>query len=175
MAESTAIATEYGYCRILDQKKDVITVAAETSTEATTKTTLTSAESAEFDVTGAADAAGELDAPGALTYGLVFLCWTFLHSPLALALVATGDGVAFALTYVGVVVIVGRLVPQRLQSTGQTVTQTFGWGVGAIIGPSLGGFVFGRVGAPALFAGAAALCLGGALWVWFVLAGTEHA
>jgi len=112
---------------------------------------------------------------GALAYGLVFLCWAFLHSPLALALVATGDGVAFALTYVGVVVIVGRLVPQRLQSTGQTVTQTFGWGIGAIIGPSLGGFVFGRVGAPALFAGAAALCLGGALWVWFVLAGTEHA
>ena len=112
---------------------------------------------------------------GALTYGLVFLCWTFIHSPLALALVATGDGVAFALSYVGVVVIVGRLVPQRLQSTGQTVTQTFGWGIGAIIGPSLGGFVFGRVGAPALFAGAAALCLGGALWVWFVLAGTEHA
>ena len=112
---------------------------------------------------------------GALAYGLVFLCWAFLHSPLALALVATGDGVAFALTYVGVVVIVGRLVPQSLQSTGQTVTQTFGWGIGATIGPSLGGFVFGRVGAPALFAGAAALCLGGALWVWFVLADTEHA
>ena len=112
---------------------------------------------------------------GALGYGLVFACWAFLHSPLALALVATGDGVAFALTYVGVVVIVGRLVPPRLQSTGQTVTQTFGWGGGAIIGPSLGGFVFSQVGAPVLFAGAAALCLGGALWVWFVLAGTEHA
>ena len=112
---------------------------------------------------------------GALTYGLVFLCWTFLHSPLALALVATGDGVAFALSYVGVVVIVGRLVPRRLQSTGQTVTQTFGWGIGAIVGPSLGGFVFGSVGAPALFAGAAALCVGGALWVWLALAGTEQA
>ena len=112
---------------------------------------------------------------GALTYGVVFLCWSFMHSPLALALAATGDGVAFALMYVGVVLIVGRLVPRRLLSTGQTVTQTFGWGLGAVIGPSLGGFVFGRLGAPALFGGSAALCLGGALWVWFVLAGTEHA
>jgi PPP family 3-phenylpropionic acid transporter len=112
---------------------------------------------------------------GALVYGLVFLCWTFLHSPLALALVATGDGVAFALSYVGVVVIVGRLVPRRLLATGQVVTQTFGWSIGAIVGPSVGGFVFARLGAPALFAGAAALCLGGALWVWFVLAGTEQA
>ena len=43
-------------------------MAAETSTQAPTKTTLTSAESAEFDVTGAADAAGELDALGALDF-----------------------------------------------------------------------------------------------------------
>jgi MFS family permease len=112
---------------------------------------------------------------GALAYGLVFLCWSFLHSPLALALVATGEGVAFALSYVGVVVIVGRLVPRRLLSTGQAVTQTFGWSIGAIVGPSLGGFVFARLGAPVLFAAAAALCLGGALWVWLALAGTEQA
>ena len=58
----------YGYCHIVDQKKDVITVAAETSTQAPTKTTRTSAESAEFDITGATDAAGELDAVGALDF-----------------------------------------------------------------------------------------------------------
>ena len=104
----------------------------------------------------------------------MFLAWSFLHSPLALALVATGDGVAFALTYVGVVVIVGRLVPRRLLSTGQTITQTVGWGVGAVVGPSIGGLVFARLGAPALFGGAAALCLGGGAWVWFALAGTER-
>jgi MFS family permease len=111
---------------------------------------------------------------GSLAYGLVFLAWSFLHSPLALALVAAGDGVAFALTYVGVVVVVGRLVPRRLLSTGQTVTQTVGWGVGAVVGPSIGGLVFARLGAPALFGGAAALCLGGGAWVWFALAGTER-
>jgi PPP family 3-phenylpropionic acid transporter len=111
---------------------------------------------------------------GALCYAVVFLCWTLSGSPLALALVATGDGVAFALVYVGVVVIVGRLVPRRLLSTGQAVTQTFGWSLGAIVGPSIGGFVYARLGAPVLFAGAAALCAGGAAWVWFVLAGVEQ-
>ena len=75
----------------------------------------------------------------------------------------------------GVVVIVGRLVLRRPLSTGQAVTQTFGWSIGAILGPSIGGFVFARLAAPALFAAAAALCLGGALWVWLVLAGTEQA
>jgi hypothetical protein len=50
------------------QKKDVITVAAETSPQAPTKTRRTSAESAEFDLAGATDAAGELDAVGALDF-----------------------------------------------------------------------------------------------------------
>ena len=31
-----------------------------------------------------------------------------------------------------------------------------------------------RLGAAALFGGAAALCLGGAAWVWFALAGAER-
>jgi polyhydroxyalkanoate synthase len=45
----------------------VITVAAKTSPKAPTKK-VTSPESAEFDVTGATDAAGELDAAGALEF-----------------------------------------------------------------------------------------------------------
>ncbi len=72
--------------------------------------------------------------------------------------------------------IVGRLVPRRLLSTGQAVTQTFGWSIGAIVGP-VGRRVRLR---PPRRAGAvrrrsAALCLGGALWVWLALAGTEQA
>ena len=59
---------EYGYCHIVDQKKDVITVPTETSAQAPTKTTRTAAESAEIDLSGATDAAGELDAVGALDF-----------------------------------------------------------------------------------------------------------
>ncbi len=43
-------------------------MAAETSTQAPVKSARVSAESADFDLGGAADAAGELDAPGALDF-----------------------------------------------------------------------------------------------------------
>jgi MFS transporter, PPP family, 3-phenylpropionic acid transporter len=111
---------------------------------------------------------------GAVAYVLVFVVWSFARSPVVVALVATLDGVAFALLYVGVVVIVGRLVPRHLLSTGQAVTQTAGWSLGPIIGSSLGGIVYARLGAPALFAGAAVLTLGGAAVVWVALAEVER-
>jgi PPP family 3-phenylpropionic acid transporter len=110
-----------------------------------------------------------LYATGALVYALVFLSWAFIRDPLVLALVASVDGVAFAFVYVGVVVIVGHLVPERLLATGQSLAQLFGWSVTPIIGASVGGFVFARLGAPALFGGASALCVAGASLVWLVL------
>lgn len=106
---------------------------------------------------------------GALVYALVFASWTVIRDPLALALVASVDGIAFAFVYVGVVVIVGQLVPARLLATGQSLAQLFGWNVTPVIGASLGGIVFARLGAPALFGAAAALCVAGAALVWLVL------
>ena len=79
---------------------------------------------------------------GALVYALVFLVWTFVRSPLVITLVASADGVAFALVYTGVVVIVGRLVPEHLGSTGQALAQTVNWNVAPIVGAALGGVVF---------------------------------
>ena len=46
--------------------------------------------------------------------------------------------------------------------------------VAPIAGGALGGVVYARLGAPALFAGSAALCVVGAAVVWAVLGGTEH-
>lgn len=106
---------------------------------------------------------------GALVYGLVFLAWVFIRDPVLITLVASADGIAFALIYTGVVVIVGQIVPRRLGSTGQTLAQTLGWEVAPIVGASLGGVVFARLGAPTLFAGCAALAAAGAGLVWQVL------
>ncbi len=106
---------------------------------------------------------------GALVYALVFLVWTFVRSPLVITLVASADGVAFALVYTGVVVITGRLVPERLSSTGQALAQTVNWNVAPIVGAALGGVVFARLGAPVLFAGAAVLAVAGAAVVWLAL------
>jgi MFS family permease len=111
---------------------------------------------------------------GALVYAAVFFVWTFVRDPLTITLVASADGVAFALAYTGVVVIVGKLVPARLASTGQALGWVVGGNIAPIAGGVLGGVVFARLGAPALFAGSAALCVVGAAVVWTVLGGTEH-
>ena len=111
---------------------------------------------------------------GALVYAAVFLAWTFVRGPLTITLVASADGVAFALAYTGVVVIVGKLVPARLASTGQALAWVVAGNMAPIFGGALGGVVFARLGAPALFAGSAALCVVGAAVVWIVLSGTEH-
>ena len=111
---------------------------------------------------------------GALVYAAVFLAWTFVRDPLTITLVASADGVAFALAYTGVVVIVGKLVPARLASTGQALAWVVAGNMAPIFGGALGGVVFARLGAPWLFAGCAALCVVGAAVVWAVLGGTEH-
>jgi PPP family 3-phenylpropionic acid transporter len=111
---------------------------------------------------------------GVTIYAVVFFIWSQVGNALAIALVASLEGIGFALVYVGVVVIVGRLVPPQLGSTGQALAQTFGWNVAPIAGTSIGGVVFARLGAPWLFGGCAALTMVGAAIVWFVLAGTEH-
>jgi PPP family 3-phenylpropionic acid transporter len=111
---------------------------------------------------------------GALVYAAVFLAWTFVRDPLTITLVASADGVAFALAYTSVVVIVGKLVPARLASTGQALAWVVTGNMAPIFGGALGGVVFARLGAPWLFAGCAALCVVGAAVVWAVLGGTEH-
>jgi len=111
---------------------------------------------------------------GALVYAAVFLTWSFVRDPLTITLVAAADGAAFALAYTGVVVIVGKLVPARLASTGQALGSVVAGNVAPIAGGALGGVVYARLGAPALFAGSAALCVVGAAVVWAVLGGTEH-
>jgi predicted MFS family arabinose efflux permease len=42
-------------------------------------------------------------------------------------------------------------------------------GVGPVVGPAIGGFVYVHLGPPALFAGAAAAACGAALIAWWAL------
>jgi PPP family 3-phenylpropionic acid transporter len=112
---------------------------------------------------------------GALVYALVFLAWVFIRDPVLITLVASADGIAFALIYTGVVVIVGQIVPRHLGSTGQALAQTLGWEVAPIIGATLGGVVFARLGAPTLFAGCATFAAAGAGLVWLVLRDSPQA
>jgi PPP family 3-phenylpropionic acid transporter len=106
---------------------------------------------------------------GCLIYGLGFLAWGSISDPTVLSVLTIFEGVAFSLLFTTGVVIVGRLLPQSLYSTGNSVAQMAGFGVGPIVGAGVGGFVYQRLGAPVLYAGASALALSAAVVAWFAL------
>ncbi len=106
---------------------------------------------------------------GCVAYAGVFTAWALVRDPLAVSLLNIFEGGGFALLYVGGVVVVGRMVPPELRATGQSLIQMTQFGLGSVLGASIGGFVFGRLGPPALFAGGALLALVAAVVVWVTL------
>ncbi len=112
---------------------------------------------------------------GAVAYIGVFVALASLRSPVGMAIVFTGEGIGFGLVYVSTVVIVDNLVPPALRATGQGLRQTFQFGIAPVVGSAVGGYVYSRFGAPALFLSAAAVAVGGTVLSWIALAGSEFA
>ncbi len=110
---------------------------------------------------------------GAVVYVALFTAWALIPDPTVLALVASFEGIAFALVYVSQVVLVGRLVPAALRATGQSLFSGIVRSAAPVVGSLAGGLVYDRLGPPALFAGCAALTAVGTVVVWFVLAGLD--
>ncbi len=110
---------------------------------------------------------------GAAVYGLAFLLWGLVTSPVAISLLTVFEGCGFALLFTSSVLIVGRLLPPTLYSTGQSLSSTVGFGLGPIIGGAVGGWVFEHIGAEALYLGASVLALIGGTIVWFTLSGPQ--
>jgi MFS transporter, PPP family, 3-phenylpropionic acid transporter len=111
-----------------------------------------------------------LYATGCGIYVLMMIGWALVANPTVVALIKMGGGAGFGLMYAALVVATGRLMPGKLQNTGQALMQMSTMGIGPILGSAVGGVVFQRLGAPALFAGAAALVAVGAGVVWRALA-----
>jgi MFS transporter, PPP family, 3-phenylpropionic acid transporter len=103
-----------------------------------------------------------LYAAGCAVYALAFILWGSISDPRILAVLTVFEGMAFALLFTTGVVIVGRLVPSTLYSTGNSISQMVAFGLGPILGAGIGGFVYQRVGAFALFASASLLALAAA-------------
>jgi PPP family 3-phenylpropionic acid transporter len=106
---------------------------------------------------------------GCATYVSVFLVWSVADNVVVVSLLGALEGVGFALTYTSVVIIVGRLVPERLQATGQAVRLMVASGLAPILGALAGGIVFARLGPPTLFVCAAGLVVIGAAIAWAAL------
>lgn len=103
---------------------------------------------------------------GAGVYVVASLAWAALTAPLAVTVVKIAIGVGFGLTYVTFVVMTGRLVPERLRNTGQTLMQMCTQGLAPVVGSLAGGIVYQHVGPTQLFLGSALGIVSGIAVVW---------
>ena len=106
---------------------------------------------------------------GCAIYATGFMLWGAVSDPTILSVLTVFEGVGFSLLFTTGVVIVGRLLPSTLYSTGNSIQQMVGFGIGPIVGAGLGGVVFERFGSGVLFAGASAAALSAAVVAWFAL------
>jgi PPP family 3-phenylpropionic acid transporter len=97
---------------------------------------------------------------GCAVYATGFLLWGLISNPTIVSALTAFEGAGFALLFTSSVVIVGRLVPPRLHSTGQSIASTVAFGVSPILGGAIGGVVYQQVGPVILYVGASLLVLG---------------
>ena len=109
---------------------------------------------------------------GALVYVVAFALWGVVNNPRVISVLTVFEGVGFAFLFTSGVVIVGKLVPKELYSTGQSLSGMVGFGLAPIVGAGFGGFVLERYGAVWLYSIAAGLACCGAAVGWFALRGS---
>lgn len=110
---------------------------------------------------------------GCCIYALGFLLWGLIENPTIVSLLTVFEGMAFALLFTTTVVVIGRMLPSTLYSTGQSMAVTAGFGIAPILGAGLGGVVFQRFGVVTLYVGASCLALAGAAAAWVALSSPE--
>jgi MFS transporter, PPP family, 3-phenylpropionic acid transporter len=106
---------------------------------------------------------------GCAVYAFAFLMWGLIDNPTIVSFLTVFEGMGFAFLFTSSVVIVGRLLPSTLYSTGQSMVATVGFGIAPILGAGIGGFVFQSFGSLTLYVGASTLALAGAVGAWFSL------
>ena len=112
---------------------------------------------------------------GCCVYALGFLLWGLITNPTVVSLLTVFEGFAFALLFTTGVVIIGKMVPSHLHSTGQSMWVTVSFGIAPILGAGIGGWVYEAYGTLTLYAGASVLALGGAAVAWVALSEPEIA
>jgi PPP family 3-phenylpropionic acid transporter len=106
---------------------------------------------------------------GCAVYATGFLLWGLITNATVVSFLTVFEGMAFSLLFTTGVVVVGRLLPPSLYSTGNSVAAMVGFGLGPILGAGVGGFVYQHAGPLVLYVGASALALAGAVTAWFTL------
>ncbi len=112
-------------------------------------------------------------AVGASVYVAASVAWAIVADPIAVAVVRIAIGVGFALVYVSLVVMTGRLVPGHLRNSGQALLSICSFGLAPVIGGAVGGVVYEHAGPVQLFAGSAIGIAAGMLVVSAAVRGIE--
>jgi MFS transporter, PPP family, 3-phenylpropionic acid transporter len=107
-------------------------------------------------------------AGSALIYGAASSSWIVLDTAPIIIATRLVTGVAFAWILVCVVLTIARLLPSELQATGQSLYQTFGFGISAIIANIVGGLLYQYIGHAAVFGLGTVLAVIAASLGWIV-------
>jgi PPP family 3-phenylpropionic acid transporter len=105
-------------------------------------------------------------------YGTCIMSWGLLPSAIAINATRLVTGVAFGSLTAARVLLVPRLLPEKLQVTGQVLVVASTTGLGAVLGSVIGGVAYGSIGPTAFFLGAGGVAILGGIASWFVLAGS---
>jgi MFS family permease len=106
---------------------------------------------------------------GCAVYAVGFVLWGVISDPTALSLLTVLEGMGFGLMFTTSVVVVGRLLPPSLYSTGNSVAGMVGFGLAPIVGAGFGGLVYEGAGPTALFVGASGFAVAAGVVAWFAL------
>ena len=107
-----------------------------------------------------------------ILYGVCITSWGILPSAMAINATRLVTGVAFGSLTAARVLLVPRLLPEKLQTTGQVLVVASTTGLGAVLGTMIGGVAYGSLGPMIFFVGAGGVAIVGGIASWFVLAGT---
>lgn len=107
---------------------------------------------------------------GCSVYALGFLLWGLIENPTVVSLLTVVEGLAFGLLFTTGVVVIGKMLPSTLYSTGQSMWVTASFGIAPILGAGIGGWVYETAGTVTLYVGASILALAGAGVAWIALA-----
>jgi PPP family 3-phenylpropionic acid transporter len=104
----------------------------------------------------------------ALLYAVCLTSWALSDTTILLIATRALSGIGFAGVIVAVVLTIAALLPPELQATGQSLFQTTGFGVAAIVANVVGGIMYDSLGHVAVFGLAAVMAVSAAALGWFV-------
>jgi PPP family 3-phenylpropionic acid transporter len=102
-------------------------------------------------------------------HAVLIASWGVIATPDAINATRLLTGLCFGSLLATRVLAIDRLLPAELQGTGQTLVTAATFGLGAVAGSVVGGFVYGWFGPLIFFVFAGALTLAGGIGTWFAL------